>query len=559
MLNWSKLDPHRFERAVQMLLRARHPGLVSIDGAGGDGGRDAVLVTSDGTTVFEVKSFSKRLTASQRRNIRSSLVTALGSTPALRRWVLIVPLNPSPAELEWFTGKLREGLADIAMDWPGVDWLDLEAAQCSAFRRYLEGPESELLELASRFQMEQAALAGGGADLFRRNAHLKEQVDSISQHWTADWAVVGNVQQVTLRAKHPDAPLVDPIFFKPRFAFDPGDDEAAATHRRLTDAVNYGVGVEIPHRFVDLVLEASDEVKLLLNGIEGPGTLTLRRTEEKLERPIRASLDFRCADGSSVGLDVWFESRTAGAVGVELLAFDPGRTLRVQMRMDRPQSEDRTVGTGTLNLTFENPWHYAVADVLPALRFQAALQKGGTLTLRLPGLAFASVDFTAGEGGGDINWSSMVRIAEVVERLEAKLGRIFKLPSGVTMHELEFAEGAAMTFEEDSVRAPIQTVTASIQEGRVAAMLTQLPSDDAGLQMAQAEQVLQLGDVEIPFGPLAIWIPDAYLANREDLALVPEGASADAEFKSRAGVIFFRSREHALEWLGDPETADSEP
>ncbi|MFN7149337.1 MAG: restriction endonuclease, partial [Microthrixaceae bacterium] len=61
MLRWAELDPQRFERGVQGLLRAQNLGMVPIDGSGGDGGVDGMLRTADGRTiesprtVFEVK------------------------------------------------------------------------------------------------------------------------------------------------------------------------------------------------------------------------------------------------------------------------------------------------------------------------------------------------------------------------------------------------------------------------------------------------------------------------------------------------------------------------
>src|SRR5690242_7684083 len=113
MLNWGSLDPQRLERGVQQLLQTHHPGLVCLDGAGGDDGRDAQLQTADGMTVFEVKSVSSRLTGAQKRQIQRSLQTALTKLESMTRWILIVPLNPSPAELRWFETKIRELAGDV--------------------------------------------------------------------------------------------------------------------------------------------------------------------------------------------------------------------------------------------------------------------------------------------------------------------------------------------------------------------------------------------------------------------------------------------------------------
>ena len=48
MIAWQAVQTARFERAVQAMLKQRHPGLRSYDGTGGDGGKDARLVTADG-------------------------------------------------------------------------------------------------------------------------------------------------------------------------------------------------------------------------------------------------------------------------------------------------------------------------------------------------------------------------------------------------------------------------------------------------------------------------------------------------------------------------------
>lgn len=79
-MSWEQQDLKRTERGIQMLLRRVHPGLRSYDGAAGDSGRDATLVTGDGRTVFEVKSFG-RLTSSRRTQVERSLRQAVASAP----------------------------------------------------------------------------------------------------------------------------------------------------------------------------------------------------------------------------------------------------------------------------------------------------------------------------------------------------------------------------------------------------------------------------------------------------------------------------------------------
>lgn len=102
MIQWKSVteDPARFERAVKMLLRRLHPTAQGMDGSGGDGGVDIWLPTDHGPVIFEVKSFTTRLTPSRRRQIEKSLGTAAQHKPIA--WRLILPLEHTPPEKAWF-------------------------------------------------------------------------------------------------------------------------------------------------------------------------------------------------------------------------------------------------------------------------------------------------------------------------------------------------------------------------------------------------------------------------------------------------------------------------
>jgi len=113
VLHWADLNAADVERAAQLLVR-EVCGATSIDGAGGDDAQDLRHDGPDGLTIFEVKSFSKRLTAGQRRQIQGSLTRAV-ELHRPYRWVLVIPLNPSPAELNWFDG-LRAKFLDVQLE-----------------------------------------------------------------------------------------------------------------------------------------------------------------------------------------------------------------------------------------------------------------------------------------------------------------------------------------------------------------------------------------------------------------------------------------------------------
>ena len=94
---------------ISVLLSRLYPDARRIDGRGGDGGRDVQIVDGqDGsiTCAFELKSFIDRMNAVRRRQVERSLKRAASLEPA--RWILVVPIDPTPAEDNWFR-RLSKG------------------------------------------------------------------------------------------------------------------------------------------------------------------------------------------------------------------------------------------------------------------------------------------------------------------------------------------------------------------------------------------------------------------------------------------------------------------
>ena len=101
-VQWSDLEPNRYEDMVSVLLGRSHPESQRIDGSGGDGGRDVQIVTGEDrrlTHAFELKSFTGRMTRGRRRQVERSLERAAELEP--ERWNLVVPIDPTPGEDRW--------------------------------------------------------------------------------------------------------------------------------------------------------------------------------------------------------------------------------------------------------------------------------------------------------------------------------------------------------------------------------------------------------------------------------------------------------------------------
>lgn len=106
-VDWDQLckNPVEYEDLVKRLLQRLYRDAESIDGSGGDGGRDIQVRTGGALLLFEAKSFRGRVNNTRRPQVIRSLKQAAKLEPD--EWYLVVPIDHTPGELTWFT-KLRE-------------------------------------------------------------------------------------------------------------------------------------------------------------------------------------------------------------------------------------------------------------------------------------------------------------------------------------------------------------------------------------------------------------------------------------------------------------------
>jgi hypothetical protein len=94
-VDFASLSPEQYEDMVSVLL-SRLRQARRVDGSGGDGGRDCYFPGEDGTDVYELKSFTGRMTQTRRRQVERSRARAVKTDP--RTWTLAVPIDPTPGE-----------------------------------------------------------------------------------------------------------------------------------------------------------------------------------------------------------------------------------------------------------------------------------------------------------------------------------------------------------------------------------------------------------------------------------------------------------------------------
>ncbi|MDT2006668.1 restriction endonuclease [Rhodococcus opacus] len=112
---WTRLSGEAVEDAVAMLLCAENFEATQVRPGRGDGGIDVFVPTSDDLSVreiYQVKRYSENLTSSQKRKIKRSLdqvvKTADDQGWTISIWRLVLPLNPTPNDLNWLSGLADE-------------------------------------------------------------------------------------------------------------------------------------------------------------------------------------------------------------------------------------------------------------------------------------------------------------------------------------------------------------------------------------------------------------------------------------------------------------------
>jgi hypothetical protein len=171
-----------FEDMVSVLISYIHPRAERIDGSGGDGGRDVQVREQGRLDAFEIKSFTGRITArnpDRRGQVEGSLSNAARLNP--QSWTLIVPIDPTPKELEWFD-NLRDQYS-FPLVWLGRTWLDGQMAAHPEVRRYyLEGAADEVVALLQALGQESAAIRGV-ADVLPRFRVLRDRLQEVDPHY----------------------------------------------------------------------------------------------------------------------------------------------------------------------------------------------------------------------------------------------------------------------------------------------------------------------------------------------------------------------------------------
>jgi hypothetical protein len=541
MIRWQDLDPATVERAVKLLIRELHPTAQGIDGSGGDDGRDITWDSPEGLVIFEVKSYSQRLTNGRKRDIRKSLTNAANHQPV--RWVLILPLDPTPAEKSWFDG-LKTEFSPVKLEWRGRDWLDAEFAPREHLVRYVEGPLYVLAERATELGHEQAVLANGIPDLAARLGTLSGRAQELSPFWRVDFAVRGNEFHFEYSERFPGAATIDPVTITPVFSFPADDPEAEEAERRLTQTLEYGGDVVVDGRFVERVdIEASEETKKLFDHPEGTTSTGVQfiAVEDNEGLPAPCTLEIVSAEDLVLAaVTVQLSRRTRGNRGVALTGADPSGILQLRTAADHPVDG---YYQGSVNIVFEELIGRWPSAVRPVADFVLAAEPGRRVAVRLGHNELGRVEI---EADTLTDLKAAARLVIALDELQWSFATSFPVPDGLTMKDLRDLELLAELAATGRAQWPYRAMKVDIHADRLEELLNdnRILTTEKGALVARFESYTwKHGEHRFDFGPVQFYAPRMRLTNLAELQVaVGTGTNPESRWECVDGEHIYVSR-----------------
>lgn len=356
---WATTSPNVYEDMVACLLCHMNPETRRIDGSGGDGGRDCQWEKSTGLVAFELKSFSGRMILGRRRQVARSLSRAALLNPV--RWELVVPIDHTPEELEWF--KKLAGTVVFPIEWRGRTWLDTRFAERPFIAGYFLGDtRQEVIDLLRELQKEDAGLALGVPDAVARFETLVRRANELDPHYRFAIASDGKTTTVSIHPAYAGAELDRPITVSAKFTFPTTTAEGRAKAVEFQRSLDFGTPVDLLGEYVPHV--AVDAPAGLGGTFAGP-TINLGPSRPATDKPL--DMVFRLLDptGRNVAeLPVQLIPQSSGRKGTILRGSDRSGHVQVDVEID--------VRDGKYRIAFRVDWDTFVPhDFAAAARFLA--------------------------------------------------------------------------------------------------------------------------------------------------------------------------------------------
>jgi hypothetical protein len=523
-IRWEGLDPATIEDGIKALLLELHAGARPVDGRGGDDGRDVRWDSPDGWVIFEIKSFAgERLTRTQQRQIEGSLARAALHRPV--RWVLVLPMDHSPAEERWFDARMAQYPA-IALEWRGRAWLNLEFGKREYLRRLVESESSELLQRAHEYRMEMEAVAGI-TDGITRVTRLNERMQALSPFWRPDVFTTPTGVGVVFKERFSGAAAMDPVQLRPTFDFPDGDPEAAAAKQQLQDMLDYGGDVEVDGKYVpNFEVVASPASQALFQPVGETARLRLTSVTHQVDPPTYQMVIVAPDGAVRHRYPLQMDTPTIGERGVRVRGRDAAGVFAVVITADRPEL-GAAVSCQISGSGAGGKLPYAVR---PGFEIFTRIEPGDRLEVRAD-------DRSLGQAEGMEEFLAEARLCAnliiALESLQARTGMLFPIPDDLTKHEANDIIFAARLLAGESVPTGRTWIGLTIKADMVESFLeTEQIHTTGGLMVEMDNYTLPCGPHQLDLGPITMTALRLHLVNADELrAAVGTGTEPVARYE----------------------------
>ena len=463
-VHWATVNPTTCEAMLKVLIKRLHPTVQAIDGSGGDGGIDLLMHTDGGLVIFQIKSFAERLNANRRQKVERSLERAAQHEPV--DWHLVVPIDPTPRELEWFQ-ELTEPYP-FTCAWDGITWLDGKMAQHPEIADYyLHSRESRVLGMVQSILGPDPA-----AGPFDRAGEVVARLNAEDPHYQTSLTLEPDGTQSWFAfPRYPGAGLDRPAATA-RLAF-PNTPDGAQARRQVEELLDYGQPCVVRPEYVEGVsLHLPVGHERTLTG----GALALSASMPETSQPVDAALQAVDAQGTIMAqLPLEEAERTVGRRGVRLVLRDKSGALTVQAQFDTSD------GSGQMTLRYDHPYEFLPHDLLPAAKFGVAVGQADHLALVVDGRTIDTDSYDVGAffGEGAADYASF---ADHLAHLQAATGVFFPIRGEVSAEDARDVVLASRLLRGEHITQTWTEISMTIKpEGRgpVAAAL-EGATDDAG-------------------------------------------------------------------------------
>lgn len=454
-VQWGDLGADTYEDMVSVLISWLYPNAQRIDGAGGDGGRDVQVPTDEGLVIYQLKSFTGRMTGSRQRQVEDSLETAKQHAPV--KWHLVVPINHTPGELDWFQ-ELDES-CPFKCEWLGKTWLDRHMTEKTQIPRYFARQgwvtHSEVWEMLRAFNTRAPQVEAGildvAADRMDQIVHQLNELDPFyvfGFNRRPDGSVEYSIIPRYRGAERDHPPFTVSLSDTP---------EGQQAQRTLQDSHDYGTPAIVPRDSIsELTLNVPAGFSTTLEGVE----LRLSSPARRLTDAVTIALQAITQSGDvQAQLPIFPEDPTTGARGARFPFRDKSGSLAGTVRYDAPTSR------WNLNWSYTLPGEFSPLDLLPTAKFIAALDHDTPIGLVVNG------EVLPPESPGTLRYGDTgdaYRFAHLIEHLanlQTKTGIFFDVHTGLTAEEIDVTVLASRLLNGERVETTWEELVLDVVPG----------------------------------------------------------------------------------------------